>query len=420
MMLSAAAALRRRAEKQLKANSSETDYPMTVAETRRLLHELQVHQIELEMQNAELLIAQDDMAAALEKFTDLYDFAPVGYFTLDRSGVISAVNFAGAGLMRVERSGLIGRRFGLLVADKDRLLFSEFIGKVFLSNGTESCELSLCKEGAQPLVTKVEAVADASGQGCRVAITDISVRRQLAEKLEILHTDLSARSAELEVANIELEAFNFTVSHDLRRPLTIINSYCQVIQELYCHQRDEQLLEYIQNIYDGTLRMNRLIETLLNFSRVSRVEMCREAVDLSGIALELILELKAAEPARCVSFRIAEGITANGDASLLRVVLDNLIGNAWKYSHEQERTVIEFGMTKIEGKHVFFIKDNGKGFDMAHAEKLFHPFERLHGVDIEGHGIGLTTVKRIVTRHGGDVWAESEQGNGANFFFTLE
>jgi len=242
----------------------------------------------------------------------------------------------------------------------------------------------------------------------------------MEEKLEILHNDLAARAAELEAANIELEAFNYSVSHDLRIPLTAINGYCQVVLEQCGNRLDEQCKGYIREMFEGTLRMNRLIDTLIDYSRVTRVEMRHEKVDLSRMAEEVAMGLKVSAPERRVTFRIAEGIMADGDAGLLRVVLDNLIGNAWKYSGMREETVIEFGIMNIDGVTTYFVRDNGPGFDMSFADKLFIPFQRLPGTNFEGHGIGLATVGRIVRRNGGRVWAESKPGEGATFWFTLE
>jgi signal transduction histidine kinase len=165
--------------------------------------------------------------------------------------------------------------------------------------------------------------------------------------------------------------------------------------------------------------MDRLIDTLLDFSRVTRVEMHRKSVDLSAMANAVATELKLAEPENQSTFRIATGIAAEGDPDLLRVVLDNLIGNAWKYAGSREGAVIEFGVTEVDGKPACFVRDNGPGFDMARADKLFLPFQRLAGTDVAGHGIGLATVEKIVRRHGGRVWAESKPGEGATFFFTF-
>ena len=412
--------LRHRAEERLRAISTDLHRPRTGVEPQRLLHELQLHQIELEMQNIELRQGRDEMEKALGNYTEVYDFAPVGFFTLDRNGGISAANLSGASLVGIERARLIGRDFWPFVTDEARPLFFEFLGKVFADQGKVSCEVALLQEENSPLYAQIEAVVAASGQECRVAIIDISERRQSEEKREILHTDLAARSAELESANIELEAFNYCVSHDLRTPLTVVNGFCQLIPTLCGNTLDKQSKECIRKIYEATLRMNRLIDTLLDFSRVAHVEIRRETIDLTAMAKAVAAELGLVEPNRRVTFRISEGMMAVGDESLLRVVLDNLIGNAWKYTGDREETVIEFGMKEIEGRPAWFVRDNGPGFNMAHAENLFTPFRRIPGIDVVGHGIGLSTVERIVKRHGGRVWAESELGKGAAFLFTLE
>ncbi|ABQ26204.1 PAS domain S-box protein [Geotalea uraniireducens] len=249
---------------------------------------------------------------------------------------------------------------------------------------------------------------------------DITERKRADEEIERLNTDLAARADELEAANRELEAFNYTVAHDLRKPLTVVNGYCQAIHEMCGDKLCEQCTGYLREAYDGTLRMNGLIEALLNFSRLVHLEPRREMVDLSHMAHEVETELKLAEPERRVKFRITDGVSADGDAGLLRVVLDNLLGNAWKYTDKREEGVIEFGVTEIEGKPAWFVRDNGTGFDMADADKLFAPFQRLPGVEeCRGFGIGLATVERIIRRHGGRVWAEGEAGKRATFYFTL-
>lgn len=249
---------------------------------------------------------------------------------------------------------------------------------------------------------------------------DITERRLAEQAIEVLNTNLTARAVDLENANRELEAFNYTVSHDLRKPLTVINGYCQAVLEMGGSNLNERCKDYLREIYDGTLRMNELIDTLLDFSRLTHVELHPETFDLGKIAKEMAAELMMNEPERRVAFRIVDGMAVNGDAHLLRVVLENLIGNAWKYTGTREEGEIEFGMTEIEGKPAWFVRDNGVGFAMAHAEKLFIPFQRLPGTGgFKGHGIGLATVQRIIGRHGGKVWAEGEPGRGAIFYFTL-
>ncbi len=250
-------------------------------------------------------------------------------------------------------------------------------------------------------------------------VRNISERKQAEEKIEVLNTNLMARASDLEAANRELEAFSYTASHDLRKPLTIISGYCGVILDKCAGKLDGECLEYLREIEDGATRMAALIDTLLNFSRMARCELRRETVDLSGLVGELAAGLRMTGPERKATFRIAEGTVANGDASLLRIALENLIGNAWKYTGKQEETVIEFGTVEC-GKTAYFVRDNGPGFDMEHADKLFLPFQRIPGLhDFEGHGIGLATVQRIIQRHGGQVWAEGTPGKGATFYFTL-
>jgi PAS domain S-box-containing protein len=504
------------------------------------------------MQNQDVLRAKDELKTALDKYTDLYDFAPLGYFTLDRNGAISAVNLSGASLLGVERSRLLGRRFGLFVAVEARKFFSDFLGNVLVSQTKKSCEVTLTGEGNHPLFVQIEAMADALSKECSIAVIDITERRLVeqerergvaalqksekkfstifnsapvligistmkegafidvnreslqtlgyrreeiigktarelglweddserakamralkeqgsirnlevrfkgktgrtftglysAEPIDIdedryilnlvkditerksaeeevkrLNAELKARAADLAAANMELEAFNYTAAHDLRQPLNVISSYCQAVKEVCGVKLDGQCDAYLQEIYNGTICMNRLIEALLDFSRLAHAELNRNRIDLSALAHEVVMMLKMTEPGRQVDFRIAGGINAHGDAALLRVVLDNLFGNSWKYTAMRDAAVIEFGTEEIDGKPANFVRDNGTGFDMACADTIFAPFKRLPGAEeCRGFGIGLATVERIIRRHGGRVWAEGEPGKGATFWFTL-
>lgn len=228
------------------------------------------------------------------------------------------------------------------------------------------------------------------------------------------------RAVELEAANLELDAFNYSVTHDLRKPLSVINGFSQLILELYKQELNDNCREYVQEIYQGTLRMDELIDALLNFSRIGRCVLLNQLVDLSLIAREITANLQLAESKRKITVRIADGMTATGTPELLRSVLENLIGNAWKYTGQTENPVIEVGETVVDGKRTFYVRDNGAGFDMSKADKLFVPFQRLHdSTEFKGHGIGLSTVRRIIERHGGEVWAESREKEGTVFYFTL-
>ncbi len=244
---------------------------------------------------------------------------------------------------------------------------------------------------------------------------------QMKEEIEKLHESLALRAEELSDANRELEAFNYTVSHDLRKPLSLINGYCQIILEICGSTLGTECTQYVNEIYSGTLRMNQLIDALLKFSVTARCDLHREPVDLSRIAETVAGELRLTEPERVSIFEIADGVICNGDKNLLQVVMENLLGNAWKYTGNQKETIIEFGVKEVAGERVYFVRDNGAGFDMTESEKLFVPFQRLCGTDeFKGHGIGLATVDRIIQRHGGKVWAESEPGKGATFYFTIK
>ena len=252
-------------------------------------------------------------------------------------------------------------------------------------------------------------------------IKDITDRKLAEARIEKLNTDLAARAAELEAANQELEAFNYSVAHDLRGPLTVINGYCQLISEMCGANLDDSCREYLAQTNNVTLRMNQLIDALLRFSSVAHTEPHRETIDLSEMALTIAGDLKMKHPERRSVFLIAGDIRVSGDPKLLRVVLNNLLGNAWKYTGEREETVIEFGQAEIDGKPVCFVRDNGEGFPMVDADMLFLPFRRLHGSEqFKGFGIGLATVERIIRRHGGRIWAEGTPGKGATFYFTLE
>jgi PAS domain S-box-containing protein len=414
-----AAELRRQAEEWLQTNPPATS-PRSAEEMQRLVHELEVHQIELEIQNTELRHSRDEVKVLLEKFTDLFEFAPVGYVSLDRDSNILSANLTGADLLGFDRSQLIGRGFDKLVVFEFRATFFAFLAKVFTGQAKRTCELAVLNGRDDLIYLQIEAIASAAGQKCRLAFIDISDRRRLEEQVKLQHAELAARAAELESANIELDAFNYTVSHELKTPLSVFNISSQLLLEICSQQLDKEAKGFIQNIYDGTQQMDRLISTLLSFSRVTRVNMHRESVDLSSMAKLIFAERKLATPERRVELRISDVVSCSGDRDLLLVVMENLLGNAWKFTGGQDAAVIEFSQTEIDGKPCFFVRDNGPGLDMDDAERLFRPFQRFPGTDVEGHGIGLATVDRIIKRHGGRVWAESESGQGATFYFTLK
>jgi len=360
------------------------------------------------------------MAELLEKFSDLYDFAPVAYYTLDHSGTIRAANLTGAALLGIERSRLIGGCFERFVPVDSRSVFSGFLARVFSSPAKESCELPLLKEGNGTLFVRIEALATMSGEECRIAVIDISERKRNETEFKQLNADLAARTAALEKSNKDIESFNYIAAHDLRQPLNTIHISTQAIELMCMDKIDEESKKFLQIIKKKTMEMSNLIGMFLKFSQAENADMRRKMCDLSEMARIVNADLRLSDSGRRVTLNIEEGVMVYGDVELLRVVIANLFSNAWKYTGNQEQAVIEFGVMELEGRKSYFVRDNGRGFDMREAEKLFLPFKRLQGSEeFTGHGIGLATVERIIRRHGGKIWAIGEPGKGATFFFTL-
>ena len=278
------------------------------------------------------------------------------------------------------------------------------------------------EKGIIYLHTRKIPLLDAGGKVDKIVVfsEDITYRRLAEQEIRSLNAGLeemvTSRTAALEAAVREQESFSYSVSHDLRAPLRHINSYSAILQEEFGTVIPPEARYFLDAIERSTKKMGELIDSLLELSRVSRSDLRREPVDLSALATEIARTLQEVEPGRKASFSVEKGLTARGDRVLVKLLLTNLFDNAWKYSAGSDPAQIEFGKTAQE---VFFVKDNGVGFDMAYSGKLFEIFQRLHGAEFEGTGIGLATVKRIVERHGGSVWAHGKNGEGATFYFTL-
>ncbi len=278
--------------------------------------------------------------------------------------------------------------------------------------------LARFEEGAE---SNLPAFVLASGLGVSLLLFGISwmlVRsRVLAERAS---KDLEDANRELEGTNRELEAFSYSVSHDLRAPLRTIDGFSQILQEDYEDKLDEEGVDYLGRVRAASKHMADLIDDLLDLSRVGRRPLSRERVDLSGLVAGIVEDFRVSEPGRKVEFVTEENVAAWADMGLLKVALENLLGNAWKFTSREPEARIEFGVQEDAGRPVYFVRDNGAGFDQDYSDKLFGAFQRLHGQEeFEGTGIGLATVARIIHRHGGRVWAEGRVGEGATFYFTL-
>jgi signal transduction histidine kinase/CheY-like chemotaxis protein len=263
----------------------------------------------------------------------------------------------------------------------------------------------------------LQALADSTSIAIEAADVFANLERKVAERT----AEVARRNTELEVLNKELEAFSYSVAHDLRSPLITIDGFTQVLLENTVSSLDEPNRKHLERITTAVRRMHRLINDLLGLSKIVRAPLHNDTVDLSRVAREIIQNLHDGAPNRVADFTIADGMVVQGDPGLLRIALENLLSNAWKFTARQDRAQIEFGTgTDKEGRLVYFVRDNGAGFDPKYAAKLFSPFQRLHSeTQFAGTGIGLATVQRIIHRHGGQVWAESAVDCGAGFYFTL-
>lgn len=417
--------------------SGHLDYPVNIYRQdeigsladalRSMAGRLQQTLAGLESNLAELQHTQQALERSEAHYRSLYQGVPVGLYRSGPDGTLMDVNSALVDMLRYpDRETLMSINAANLYVDgSDRLRWQEEMDRAARAHSFEA-RLRRC-DGAIIWIREIShAVFDEQGQLLYYegSLADVTDRKDAEDALGRLNAELEQRvrerTAELEAANTELEAFAYSVSHDLRAPLRGIDGYSKLLLDDYGAVLDENGQQYLANVRQATQRMGKLIDDLLKLSRVTRSEMYRTACNLSEIAAEVAAGLVQRWPEHQVRLEIQPDLIVQGDASLLRIMMDNLLGNAWKFTLRQEQALVEVGARYTAQEVIYFVRDNGAGFDMKYVGKLFGAFQRLHDpMDYEGTGIGLATVHRIIRRHGGRVWAEGSVGQGAVFYFTL-
>jgi len=358
-----------------------------------------------------------------ERFRTLVESAPDAVITIDSAGRIALVNSQAEKLFGYGRDELLGQRVAKLVPPEYQNMdwgrdfgMTDELGNEF---GRELEGLS--KSGKRVAIeVRLSPIHTREGRLVLALISDIGARKDAERAIKALNIQLGEKVTELTAVNNELEAFSYSVSHDLRAPLRGIDGFSQSLLEDYADRLDPTAKSYLDRICAAAQRMGMLIDDLLNLSRITRASLVRGTVDLSALVEAILTQLATGDRARAVRVRIEPGVVANVDARLVRIALENLLSNAWKFTRHTLDAVIEFGMLEQQGNAVYFIRDNGAGFNMDYAGKLFEAFQRLHTErEYEGTGIGLAIVQRVIQRHGGRIWAEGSTGQGATFYFTM-
>jgi PAS domain S-box-containing protein len=373
--------------------------------------------------------AEEALRESEEKYKRLFEKSPSGIALVDTEGVVREANPGLLKLLGIGRDDLVGNPFRQLLPGfgLDLLQHAGDFRKRLAGQPAAPEVTFRGPDGRQTTIDVQSSVVESGGKisGVMFLVTDVTARKraeaELAKHREHLEELVRDRTADLEVANRELEAFSYSVSHDLRAPLRAIDGFTQILLADCGPQLDAEARGHLGEVSAAARQMAELIDDLLNLARIARLPLERKPVNLSELARTIAGEFREAEPARQVKFVIQDGITAQADPALAGMVLRNLLGNAWKFTSRHETARIEFGETRVGGERVWFVRDDGAGFEMAYVSQLFAPFHRLHTEhDFPGSGIGLAIVHRIVQRHGGRVWIEADVDKGATCRFTME
>ncbi len=402
-----------------------------------LLQELQVRQLELEVQNealqqgyAELESAKADIEAGLKRYAALYELAPLAYFTLSPEGGVLKTNRMGQARLGqpIPEMGL--QRFAAVLEETSLSTFELFLHQIFDAETQEPEPRKVCELRLRPQADKAGATVEVTGMAlagqvnCNVAMVDVTERIEARQEIERLNDALEMRVNQLGQANDDLEAFSSAVAHDLQTPLTAMDGFRLMLERALREGEPAQARHCASRIGTLIAQMGQTTSGLLSLAHISRGPLHWADCDLTRMSLDILQSLREHAPTRNVQAEVQPGLHAFGDPALLRLLLTNLLGNAWKFTSAQPMARIRLARddspTGPSRQHGFVVEDNGAGFDMAHADRLFGAFERLHSPsEFPGSGIGLATVKRIVTRHGGRISAWGSPGQGARFRFSL-
>jgi PAS domain S-box-containing protein len=408
------AELRRQAEETLKSETLSME-KMPVEDVRKLVEELRIHQVELEIQNEELRSTQMALEQSRKEYSDLYDFAPVGYLTLNEDGRIVKANLTAAKQLGMERSILIGKPFNLYSAENSREELHLHLRNVFKTKQPHTCEIKLNGRSRTNSYVQLDSThaLDSDGQSLtRTTMTDISDRK-LAEE------ELKAMAGRLENSNHELEQFAFIASHDLQEPLRKIQTFGNILGTKCSDKLDEQGKDYILRMQNSAKRMAELIRDLLKYSRVATRTDPLDTVDLREAVMEVVSDLEPRIHRLGANVEVFELPAITAEKSQMRQLFQNIISNALKFhGEEQARIKIHSQCTDYDCR--IFVEDNGIGFDETFLDRIFVPFQRLHGRSAyEGTGMGLAICRKIVERYGGSIIAKSKPGKGSTFIISL-
>ncbi|HKJ09461.1 MAG TPA: PAS domain S-box protein, partial [Gammaproteobacteria bacterium] len=371
--------------------------------------------------------AEQALRASEASFRGLVEAAPDGVVISDHSGRIVLVNAQAEQMFGYSRDELVGQPVDMLLPERFMGVHPGHRQSYLQSPRSRPMGVGLDlwarrRDGSEfPVAISLSPIVTESGTQVFSAVRDVTARREVDERVQSMNRQLVRHNVELEAVNKELEAFSYSVSHDLRAPLRAIDGFGRILQKELEGKLEHGAQDHLNRVRRAAQHMGALIDDLLNLSRVTRSELVIRDVDLAEIGEAVIAQLREAHPDRNVQFTCSTHLHARGDPRLLRVALDNLLGNAWKFTAGRAQATIELGMETEDGVSVYYVRDNGAGFDMAYADKLFGAFQRLHDSgEFAGTGIGLATVQRIIHKHGGRIWAEGEVDGGATFHFVLE